>query len=198
MSLVRRQQEAELLAQAEELQNIALGFIDKKPGTRTESEVTTIVTWMQNIKLLGSNIHKRDLLGLAKKIVHFHLDRNVALFFQGQKADIKLEQEGRGEWFQYGFYIHISGRIKLFTTPDKAQETLILQKYLPVRKEKRGRPKTPSSFDKVKKVSLPVTDMPLTATSFSHFVSQIPHHASHNASTYTAHAHHTRQHAGEQ
>jgi CRP-like cAMP-binding protein len=131
---LRAQYRAEKLKMDEknssELREHALSALAKPCHQRSPLDITRICAWFKQSKLFGKKkIPAASLLIIAKEAAVWSGPANKAVFFQGMRGD----GTGPGQkdaWWQWGYYVLLSGKINLYSFSDKAQEAHALSRFV--------------------------------------------------------------------
>ena len=114
---------------AEELKEYAHAALLTPCHHRSPLDISRILAYFRHSKLLPKKLTARALLTLAKESALWEAPPNKPMFFQGQRGD----GSGPGApsaWWQWGFYVLVSGKINLYSFSDKGQEAAALSRFV--------------------------------------------------------------------
>eukprot|EP00615_Pteridomonas_danica_P003945 CAMPEP_0114348536 /NCGR_PEP_ID=MMETSP0101-20121206/14779_1 /TAXON_ID=38822 ORGANISM="Pteridomonas danica, Strain PT" /NCGR_SAMPLE_ID=MMETSP0101 /ASSEMBLY_ACC=CAM_ASM_000211 /LENGTH=893 /DNA_ID=CAMNT_0001486505 /DNA_START=157 /DNA_END=2838 /DNA_ORIENTATION=+ len=115
---------------AAELKAHALEALGKPCHQRSSLDITRICAWFRSSKIFGKKkIPPASLLIIAKEAAVWSGPANKVVFFQGMRGD----GTGPGQkdaWWQWGYYVILSGKVNLYSFSDKAQEAHALSRFV--------------------------------------------------------------------
>ena len=114
---------------AEELKEYAHAALLTPCHHRSPLDISRIVAYFRHSKLLPKKLTARAMLTLAKESALWEAPPNKPMFFQGQRGD-GAGPGAPSAWWQWGFYVLVSGKINLYSFSDKGQEAAALSRFV--------------------------------------------------------------------
>jgi hypothetical protein len=84
-------------------------------------------------------ISAKSLLIIAKEAAVWNGSANTPIFFQGMRGDGSGPCQNDA-WWQFGYYVLISGKVNMYSFSDKAQEAHALSRFVMA----NAQPKSPA------------------------------------------------------